>query len=94
MTTVASQMGLTISVSKTMYMINRKKKGNESEEIEINGQKYENVEMYKYLGSLVTNTNDAEAEIKARIIAGNICYHALGHLLKTSYHIGIKSRSL
>jgi hypothetical protein len=38
MTTVASQMGLTINVSKTKYMINRKKKGNEPEETEINGQ--------------------------------------------------------
>jgi hypothetical protein len=56
-TTVASQMGLTINVSKTKYMINRKKKGNEPEEIEINGQKYENAEMFKYIGSLITNTN-------------------------------------
>jgi hypothetical protein len=69
MTTVASQVGLTINVSKTKYMINRKKNGNEPEEIEINGQKYENVEMFKYLGSLITNTN-IEAEIKAR----NYCW--------------------
>jgi hypothetical protein len=49
MTTVASQMGLTINVSKTKYMINGKKKGNEPEEIEINGQKYENVEISRRL---------------------------------------------
>jgi hypothetical protein len=41
--------------------------------------------MFKYLGSLVTNTNEVEAEIKERIIAGNICYHAQGHLLKKRY---------
>jgi hypothetical protein len=82
MTIIASNMGLIINVSKTKYMINRKKQGNEPEEIEINGQKYENVEMFKYLGSLITNTNEVEAEIKVRIIAGNKCYHALGHLLK------------
>jgi len=29
--------------------------------------------------------NEADAEIKARIIAGHACYHALGHLLKKSY---------
>jgi hypothetical protein len=85
MTTAASQMGLTTNVSKTKHMINRKKKGNESEGTEINEQKYENAEMFKYLGSLITNTNEVEAVIKARIIAGNKCYHTLGHLLKKSY---------
>jgi hypothetical protein len=41
--------------------------------------------MFKYLGSLTTNINEAEAETKARITAGNKCYHALGHLLKKRY---------
>jgi hypothetical protein len=41
--------------------------------------------MFKYLGSLVTNTDEVEAEIKERIIAGNKCYHALCHLLKKRY---------
>jgi phage tail sheath gpL-like len=85
MMTAASQIGLTINVSKTKYMINRKKKGNEPEEIEINGNKYENVEMFKYLDSLITNTNEVEEDIKVRIIPGNKCYHALGHLLKKIY---------
>jgi hypothetical protein len=47
--------------------------------------KYENVEMFKYLGPLITNPNEVEAETKARIIACNKCYHALGHLLKKRY---------
>jgi hypothetical protein len=34
---------------------------------------------------LVTNTNEADADIKARNIAGNKCYRALGHLLKKRY---------
>jgi hypothetical protein len=34
---------------------------------------------------LITNTNEVEAEIKASIIAGNKCYHVLGHLLKERY---------
>jgi hypothetical protein len=36
MTTVASQIGLTIKASKIKYMINRNKNGNEPEEIETN----------------------------------------------------------
>jgi hypothetical protein len=42
-------------------------------------------EMFKYLGSFVSNTHEVEREIKARIIAGNKCFHALGHLLKKGY---------
>jgi hypothetical protein len=41
--------------------------------------------MFKYLGSLIKNTNEIEAEKIARIIAGNKCYHALGNLLKKRY---------
>jgi hypothetical protein len=62
-------------------MINTKK----SIETEINGQRCENVEMFKHLCSLVTNTDEVETEIKARIIAGSECFNALGHLLKKRY---------
>jgi adenosyl cobinamide kinase/adenosyl cobinamide phosphate guanylyltransferase len=82
MTTVALQSGLTINVSKTKHMISRKEKGNEPEESEIYGQRCEKVEMFKYICSLVTNTNEVGTGINARIIAGNKCYHALGRLLK------------
>ena len=34
---------------------------------------------------MVTNTSEVETEIKAMIIAGNKCYHALGHKLKKRY---------
>ena len=42
-THVALQTGLTIHISKTKYIINGQKMGNEQKETEINGQKYENV---------------------------------------------------
>ena len=41
--------------------------------------------MFKYISSQVTNTNKVKTEIKARIIASNKCYHALGHILKKRY---------
>jgi len=40
MVTVASQIGFTIHVSKNKYTINRKKKGNKSEEIKIGNKCY------------------------------------------------------
>ena len=34
---------------------------------------------------MLTNTNEVETEIKARIIADNKCYRALGRMLKGRY---------
>jgi hypothetical protein len=56
--------------AKTKYMVNRKD-NNEPKETEITGKKCENVESFKYLGSLVTDLNDMEIEIKSRFAAGN-----------------------
>lgn len=84
-TTIASLSVLTINGSKTKYMINIKEKVDEPEETEINWQRYENVEMFKHLCSLVTNRDEVETEINVRIIAGNKYYNALGNLLKKRY---------
>jgi hypothetical protein len=47
--------------------------------------RYEKAEMLKRLDCLLTNTNEVEPEIKARIIADNKCYLALGRTLKGRY---------
>jgi hypothetical protein len=52
------------------------------------------VEMSEYLGSLVTNSNTCEKCVSAWVIAGNKCYHALGHILKTRYVTISKTFSL
>jgi bifunctional pyridoxal-dependent enzyme with beta-cystathionase and maltose regulon repressor activities len=69
-TTVATRIGKTTNVytCKTKYMIipNRKKKANEIERNKINGHRHKNLEIFKYLSSLVTYTNAAEAEIKGK----------------------------
>jgi len=54
MTAAATQTGLTINVSKTKYMFNRKKRGSEPEEIEVNWWRYGTVEIFKYVDALVT----------------------------------------
>jgi hypothetical protein len=52
--------------------------------------KFENVESFKYLGSLVTDLNEMEIKIKSRLAAGNKSYHALGTILKKSMSQPIK----
>jgi hypothetical protein len=82
MSVVAPQIGLSTNNTKTKYMVNRKDNNNEPKEIEIMGKKFENVESFKYLGSLVTDLNEKEIEIKSRYAVGNKSYHALGPIFK------------
>ena len=46
-----------------------------SEEVKIGSNSYEKVKTFKYLGSLLTNQNSIQEEIKCRLKAGNSCYY-------------------
>jgi len=53
-----------------MHMIHRNKKGRQPADSETNGQRYENVNIsFKHPSSEVTNTNEVDAEMHARISA-------------------------
>jgi glyoxylate utilization-related uncharacterized protein len=83
MTAITQQIGLQMSDTKTNYMVNRDGK-NEEKTIKLIGKKYEKVESFKYLGSVMTNSSDINTEIKRKLTAGNKCYYALGPILKRS----------
>jgi len=68
MAAITHQIGLHMNDTKTKYMINRHD-GNKVKAIELMGKKYEKVESFKYLGSVMT-------------VVGNKCYYALGPILK------------
>jgi len=83
MATVTQQIGLQMNEMKTKYMINRQEDIQEKKkEIEWRGKKYRKVETFKYLGSLITNTNEIETGIKSKLATGNKYYHALGSILR------------
>ena len=44
---------------------------------------YEKVKTFKYLGSLLTNQNSIQEEIKCRLKAGNSCYYSVQTLLSS-----------
>jgi hypothetical protein len=92
MTTVTSQISLIIIYPKCM--ITGIKNGDEPEDFAINGQRYENVEMSRYLGAVIRDTNETETGIKVKIVAGNKCCHIVGHVLKERYITNIKNGSL
>jgi hypothetical protein len=62
----------------------------EEKTIELMGKKYEEVESFKYLGSVMTSSNDINMEIKSKLAAGNKCYYTLGPILKRSISQSIK----
>jgi hypothetical protein len=41
------------------------------------------VAQFKYLGTIATNQNQIEEEIKRRLNSGNACYHAIQNLLSS-----------
>ena len=75
MATLIHQIGLQMNDTKTKYMINRHE--NKVKVIELMGKKYEKVDSFKYLGSVMTSLNDIETEIKSKIAVGIKCYYVL-----------------
>ena len=51
--------------------------------IKIGSNSYEKVETFKYLGSLLTNQNSIQEEIKCRLKARNSCYYSVQTLLSS-----------
>ena len=49
--------------------------------VKIGSNSYEKVKTFKYLGSLLTNQNSIQKEIKCRLKAGNSCYYSVQTLL-------------
>ena len=48
-----------------------------NEHINIDSNSYGKVKTFKYLGSLLTNQNYIQEEIKCRLKAGNSCYYSV-----------------
>ena len=92
MATVAHQIGLQMNDTKTKYTINRQDK-NKLKATALMGKKYEKVESFKYLGTVITSFNNIETEIKSKIAVGNKSYHTLKPvLIKRSISQSIKIR--
>ena len=54
-----------------------------NELIRIGNNSYEKMKTVKYLGSLVTNQNSIEEEIKCRLKVGNSCYYSVQTLFSS-----------
>jgi hypothetical protein len=83
--TVAVSTGLVINIARTKYMRSKDIIGAAKTGIELNGQIYERVDNFKYLGALVTSQNETETDIKDKIAMGNRCFRAFNKVLGTRY---------
>ena len=69
------EVGLIINEKKTIYLKSTKKE-TRNESLNINNLQIEQVQQYKYLGSIVNVSNSTEEEIKERIALGTKAYYA------------------
>ena len=51
--------------------------------MKINNSSIESVEEFKYLGTMLTNKNSIQEEIKSRVKLGNACYYSVQNLLSS-----------
>ena len=83
----AEKIGLKINTSKTKYMLaggtehDRARLGSS---VTIDGDEFEVVDEFVYLGSLVTADNDTSREIRRRIISGSRAYYGLHKQLRSN----------
>ena len=52
--------------------------------MKIDHRLFDMVEEFKYFGTVVTNQNSFQEEIKSRLKSGNVCYHSVQNLLSSS----------
>jgi len=68
-------VGLTINKKKTKYL-KCTKKDIRIENLKINNSYIEQIQQYKYLGSIINDSNSIEVEVKERIALGTKAYYA------------------
>jgi hypothetical protein len=78
----ARRMGLEINQAKTNYMICGTKKKYFENVFKVKHMTFERVNIFVYLGTLITTNNNTSAEINNRITVANRSYFGLVNILK------------
>jgi hypothetical protein len=83
---VAKEIGLEVNADKTKYMVmSRDQNAGRTYSMKIDTISFERVDEFKYLGTILTNQNSIQEEIKSRLKSGNACYHSVQNLLSSSF---------
>lgn len=79
----AVRMGLVINTNKTKYMCNDQTNLSLPGILVIDEHEFERTKEFRYLGSVVTEGNNTNVEIRARILAANKSYFGMIKILKS-----------
>jgi hypothetical protein len=78
------EIGTEINAEKAKYMImSCYPNSGRNQNIRIVNESYESVATFKYLGTTLTNQNDAHDEIESRLNSGNAFYYSVQNLLSS-----------
>ena len=73
----SKEIGLEVNDDKTKYMVMSWDQNVwRSHNMKVDNRSFERVEEFKYLGTILTNQNSVQEEIKSRLKSGNACYHS------------------
>jgi hypothetical protein len=90
----SKEIGLEVNADKTKYMVmSREQYAVRSHSIKTDNSSFKRVEDFIYLGTISTNQNSIQDEIKSRLKSENACYHSVQNILSSSFqskHLKIK----
>jgi hypothetical protein len=85
------EIGQEVNADKTKYMVmSRDRNAGRDDSVKTDNSFIEKVEEFKYLGTMLTDQNSIQKEIKSRLKLGNACYHSVQKLLSS----GLLSKNL
>ena len=80
---------------KAKYMVkSRDQNAGRSHNIKIDNSSFERVEVFKYLGTTLTDQNPIQKEIKSRLKLGNACYHSVQNLSSSLLSTNLKIKDI
>jgi hypothetical protein len=80
----SKEVGLQVKPEETKYVLmSHSQKIGQKHSVKIANRPFEDVAMFKYLGTTLTNQNDMHEEIKSRLNSGNACCHSVQCLLSS-----------
>jgi hypothetical protein len=82
----SKDIGIEHNAGKTKYMVmSRDQSAELSYNIKTENRSFESVKEFKYLGTILTNQNSIQKEIKIRLKPGNACHQLVQNIL--SYNL-------
>jgi hypothetical protein len=81
----SKEIGLEVNGFRTKYMVMcRDENAGRSHSMKTDNRTFERVEVFKYLGTNLTNENSVLEEINSRLKLGSACYHSAQNIFSSS----------